>query len=160
MNIATLNRQDLVIIASHLREWDRREIFATMETDSAETLADMTMQTTALGWVFGRDRQPIAAAGAFQMWPTVWCGWCFGTDRFASVGLGVTRHIRKVLFPAMLDIGLRRLECKSMEGHVDAHRWLESLGAKREATHPHFGRDGETFHTYAWMEADVERLRR
>ena len=46
--------------------------------------------------------------------------------------------------------GAHRLECRSMEGHVEAQRWLETIGATREATLHGYGREGEDFHVYTW----------
>jgi hypothetical protein len=62
----------------------------------------------------------------------------------------VTKLIVRDIVPMMWDGGARRLECRSMEGHVEAQRWLETIGARREATLKAYGREGEDFHVYTW----------
>ena len=52
----------------------------------------------------------------------------------------------------LIQMGAKRVECKSMEGHTEAHAWLEALGLQREAEHPLYGMNGETFYTYARLE--------
>lgn len=135
-----------------MREWDRREIFATHWEDDPVQMATATVSLSAsFAWVFGKD-EPIAAVGAYPVWPGVWAVWAFGTERFPEVALSLTRFIRRIMIPSMKRAGMHRAECKSLDGHADAQRWLECLGFTREATHRQYGRAGETFHTYALLE--------
>jgi hypothetical protein len=153
--------RDILYIAHNMREWDRREIFATRWDDDPNILAMDTMRWGSLTHVAWNDRRPVAVIGAIEAWPTVWSVWMYGTDEFPSVGLGMTRFVRDRLIPEIIRRGARRGECKSIDGHDQAHRWLESLGAKREGEPLlNYGKRGETFHTYVWDPNDVRRRRR
>lgn len=149
MRLARLNEADLLYVADNMRDWDRREVFATRWDDNAAELVDMIMAGGEFGWVAGED-QPIAAFGAVPTWQGNWQVWMFATDRWPEVALGVTRFIKKVMIPALEEAGCHRAECRSMEGHEVAHRWLESLGADKESELPNYGRNGETFYLYRW----------
>jgi hypothetical protein len=70
------------------------------------------------------------------------------------VALGATRWALRSLKPAMLAAGGHRAECRSIETHGTAHRWLESLGFVREAVLPDCGKNRETFYQYAWRLSD------
>lgn len=141
-----------------MREWDRREVFATRWDDDPNILAMDTMRWGNLTRVAWNGERPVAVIGAIEIWPTVWSVWMYGTDEFPSVGLGVTRFVRDTLIPEIIGAGFRRAECKSLEGHTDAHRWLEALGARREGEPLlNYGKRGETFHTYVWDREDVRR---
>lgn len=144
-------------ITWNLREWDRREIFATRWSDDPDDLAMAALQLPEVAWVAWRDGEPVAAIGAMPAHPTMWSPWCFGTDRFGQVGLLLTRLARRVIIPVMAAAAPRvRAEVKSLDGHLDAQRWLErTFGARREATHHGYGKGGETFHTYVLEMRDV-----
>lgn len=146
---APLNVRDLIYIVSNLREWDRREIFATRWNDDVFDLARDSLNAGDLSWVAGKEN-PIAAMGAFQMWPGVWQAWMYATPEFPQIGLSLTRFSVREILPRILERGAHRMECRSIEGHDDAHDWLERLGAFRESETGNFGRNGETFFTYAW----------
>lgn len=149
----------LLHIAANMREWDRREIFATRWDDDPRGLVAACLSCPATGWLAWHDGAPVAAIGAVPICPGVWSMWCFGTDDFPQVGLGLTKHAKRFIIPMVAHSG-HRAEALSMDGHYDAHRWMESFGLHREATHPGRGRGGETFHTYATRPEDVRWRRR
>lgn len=138
-------------IARNLREWDRREIFATRRDDDPDDLARDALACGRISWVAGKGDEPIAAFGCAPMWHGVWSMWLFATDKFPQIGISVTRLVVRTIVPMMIDAGAHRLEARSMEGHTDAQRWLEVIGAKREGGPLRgFGRDRQDFHVYTW----------
>ena len=138
-------------VAANMREWDRREIFATRTNDSPALLAEEALACGPISWVAGRGDDPIAAFGCAPMWRGVWSMWLFATDDFGQIGISVTKLIVRTIVPMMIDAGAHRLEARSMEGHTDAQRWLEVIGAQREGGPLRgFGRDGQDFHIYTW----------
>lgn len=142
---------DLVLqVAENMREWDRREIFATRTNDSTAELVDSVQRCGAVSWVAGRGERPIAAFGCAPLWTGVWSMWLFATDDFPQIGISVTRLVVKSIVPMLMEAGAHRLEARSMEGHTDAQRWLEVIGAQREGTLARFGREAQDFHVYAW----------
>ena len=146
-------------VAARMRLWDRREIFATRWDDDAERFAADLCRgfTHGMGFVAGRGCLPIAVFGGIEAWPGLWQVIAFATDEFPLIGAAVTRFIQAEVLPNGIARGAHRAECKSLLGHSQAHRWLEVLGARREAEHPGFGRNGETFITYAWRRDDVRQ---
>lgn len=144
----------LTHIATNMREWDRREIFATRWDDDPAGLVGACLLCPRTGWVAWRGEAPVAAIGAVPICPGVWSMWCFGTDDFPQIGLGLTKHATRFIIPMIARSG-HRAEALSMDGHDEAHRWLEGFGMFREATHHGRGRSGETFHTYATRYDDV-----
>lgn len=137
-------------VAHHMREWDRREIFARRYDDDPEAIVQVVVGARFPWWVARVDGVPASACGVLPTEaPGVWAPWCFGTEMFARTALVLTRHGKRFMMPAVRNAGGHRLEVRSLDGHDDAHRWLErTFGAKREGTHPKAGRAGETFHTY------------
>lgn len=138
-----------------MREDDRKEIFATSWHENAglyaSTIIDQKISSEGVGWVFGIKGEPIAAIGAFPIWPNVWTGWMFATDKFPKIGLGLTKFVKHIMLPGLEQSGVyHRAQCFSMAGHKTAHDWLRSLGAEEEAIIPNFGKNRETFHLFAW----------
>lgn len=147
------NPAKLAHVAENMREWDRREIFATRADDDPAALCDDVRRCGNISWVAGLER-PIAAFGCAPMWPGVWSMWLFATDEFGRIGISVTKLVTRTIVPMMIEAGAHRLEARSMEGHADAQRWLEVIGAKREGTLVRYGRGREDFHVYAWPAAE------
>jgi hypothetical protein len=139
-------------VCANLRESDRREINALHWDEDPDRLVRSVLYCPDAAWLAWIDSRPVAAVGATPMWPGVWSVWAFGTDEFRQVGLLLTKHVRRFIIPMIQRASGHRAECKTIEGHHEAHRWLESFGLQREGTHPGYGRNGETFHTYARTE--------
>jgi len=146
MNIVETKYLDVLHIAQNMREWDAKEIYANRFEDSPEAISAIAAETL-YSWTLGLD-EPIAFVGAYPMWPKVWNVWMFATPRVKEIGLPMTQWVLKTFNRGIARSGAHRVECKSMEGHTEAHRWLEALGAEREAAHPYYGKGGETFYTY------------
>jgi hypothetical protein len=158
MKLARPEYRTVRYIVENMREWDRREIFATQWDEDPDRFTKYVMATADFAWVAGLDL-PIAAIGAFPVWPGVWSVWMFATDNFRQIGKSLTKHAKKVMIPAILEGEFHRAHCYSMAGHTVAHRWLEALGACHEATLQGFGRGGEDFLVFAWDRAAGERAR-
>lgn len=146
MGIRALNHADLLTIGEGMRLADRREIFATRFDDDVAALIMDLLESEPIGAVIaGKDNAPIAALGGIEMWPGNWSVWMFATDRWPEVAKETTCFVRRILWPALLRLGLRRGECRSALDHEVAHRWLRFLGAEVEAIYPAFGKGGEAF---------------
>jgi len=139
----------MTYVTNHLREIDRREVFAGAITHP-DTLAIDAVSASGFIDVAWLDAMPVAAVGGRELWPGVWSVWCFGTDDWFKVKLAITRHIIRALVPSMLKAGGWRGQCLSHEDHVEAHDWLLWLGFEREAVLRQYGRDGSDFHMFAW----------
>lgn len=147
---ATLH--DLLYVAHHMRDWDKREIYATRWADDPEALAlDCWRHRDTAFIACPKDGPPAAAVGAVERWPNVWSVWMFATDEIGRVGLSLHRFVSRVMIPTLRGAGARRADCFSMDGHTDAQRWLERLGARRTPDpFLNWGRNGETFWHYYW----------
>lgn len=152
MKTAKLTPEDCLYVCQRLRELDRVEVFATMWSDEPADMAAVTMALAGdMAWCASKDGEPVMVLGAAQAWPGFWSVYAFGTDRVPEIGLSVTRFVKKVIFPAMKAAGWRRAECRSMDGHTDAHKWLEALGGQRDPNPiTRFGKNGETFHSFVF----------
>lgn len=151
---AELKFEDVEYIAKNMREWDKREIYASHWHDDPTELAKETMPHHLFAWTFGLDR-PIAAVGAICMWPGVWTVWMFATDEFHLIALPLTKFIKRKMMPALYPFA-HRVECKTIEGHKEAQKWLDMLGAKREdGILEKYGKNKDNFIVYRWFKEDV-----
>lgn len=152
-----LTFDDLTYVCLNMRAVDAREIFACRWDDDRAELAAQTMRAVRLcgrAWCVGKER-PVAVLGAVQVWPSRWAAFQFATDEWSRVALAATRFALREAMPLIASLGARRCEVRSADWRHDAHRWLEALGATREAVHPNDGRDGSAYVTYAWIRDDV-----
>ena len=155
--VDAMSYDDILFISERLRAWDRKEIFALMWSDSPIDLATTCAQLAANAFTLhGDDETPIAYVGAIPLWPGFWKVWMFATDDFRKIGLRATTWVKQHFIKGIVEAGAVRAECQSMDGHVEAHRWLEVLGAEREGEHDSYGKNGEIFVTYKWTKNNVK----
>jgi hypothetical protein len=146
--------EDVQYIAENMREWDKKEIYAGTWTEDPYAFTETIMRHPEFGWTFGIER-PIVCLSAYSPWPGRWRVSMFATDEFHRIALPLARHIKKKVIPALMPFA-HRVDCESMEGHEEAHKWLELLGAKREdGKLERYGKNEETFFTYRWFVEDV-----
>jgi hypothetical protein len=160
LTIAPLHGDAVAFVARNMRAQDRAEIFATRFDDDAGRVAAETVAFARFGCVAWSDRggqEPVAVACAIPSWPGVWSVGMYATDRWPEVAQATTRWIKGVLIPDLTAAGAHRAECRSLASHATAHRWLQRLGAAREARLAAYGRNREDFFLYAWTRSTLTR---
>jgi hypothetical protein len=155
MELGRLHANDLYTIAENMREWDRKEIFATRWTDDICDLVADAMASYEFGWIASQNEEPICALGAVATHPGVWSVWMFATPSFDKIKYSLSRFALRQMKPVLQGVG-HRVECRSIEGHEDAQKWLAFLGMERESSIPKYGKDGETFFLYSWTNTNPE----
>lgn len=152
MNLRPVTIESAVSVAERMREWDRKEIYATRFDEDPAALAAACLHDRRYAWTAHIDEDPVAVVGAHPLHPNVWTVYAFATDRFPEIAFPLTKFIRNGMIPALAQFeGVRRAQCLSMAGHSDAHRWLTYLGAQQEAVLPGFGKDGQDFLVFSWL---------
>lgn len=157
MKIDTPGFGDFHYVASHMRDSDYREFSALSPSENRADLATRLADT--YGWrsdLIGvyLDR-PVAVGAAIEATPNVLTLLFLATDDFPLVAFGLTRFITQRLFPRYRAAGVHRIQCASIDGYDAAHRWIGTLGLQREAELRGFGKNGETFHQFAWVSDDL-----
>ncbi len=160
MTVAPLNDGDLLYIARNMRCRDRQEIFATRWSENPNQLVDDCMAVSRLPTSFTAMmglKKPIAVIGAVEPWPGVWDVWLFATKEFDQIRFSMTKYVRKVFIPALLERGMHRAHCRSIASHVKNHEWLYEMGARQDATRPcrGWGKNGEDFLMFEWHREDL-----
>jgi hypothetical protein len=152
MKLAKADLGSLLYVCRNLRADDAAEVFATRWNDDPDELAAQAFQTWGrFNWVaFGDDGIPIASVGAVPSWNGVWQGWMMATDRFPEIGKHLTKWMRQVMIPAVVEAGCHRAEARSAASHSLAHRWMEMLGAKPESVLRRYGREKQDFVLFVW----------
>ncbi len=146
--------RDYSFIAANMRAEDWAEI-------SAQVPPDTTPLDVALWCLSGREtytaisnHQPAAAFGVHNMTPAgnVLSLWLWAIKVTPRVAFEVSKYIRENCADRWVnDEGVTRLECRSIDAHYSAHRWLRSLGASEQAL-PEWGRSGEAFTLFSWTK--------
>lgn len=159
MTFFPLNDGDLLYIARNMRDKDKEEIYATRWSESPNALVDDVLHVAALpgsySAIVGLER-PIAVVGAVQPWPGVFDVWCFGTNEFPRIAFSLTKHIRRVMIPHLIELGAHRAHCRALASHQQARDWLHNLGARPADDRPKkaWGKNREDFIEYSWHLED------
>jgi hypothetical protein len=143
-------------IITNLRPEDREEIEAVRGKGFDRLRMSMELCQLAAthdGWIFwnGATDEPIAALGAWAMTPKVAGCWAFGTVDWPLAVKAVTKHVRKIMIPGLLQAGFHRAECRALASREDTERWLTGLGWRAEAVLVGFGVRREDFTLFAWI---------
>lgn len=157
MKISEATPDDVWAVANAMRERDFAEFSAVSYADDRQGLADImrdrygTHPEVQIG--YASDGTPVCVGGSVQARPNVISLLFFATDRFPEIGLGITRYIRKQLFPRLIDAGVHRIEAVSMAGYEETHAWLNTIGLERETGPMHgYGKNGEAYYQFSWSK--------
>jgi hypothetical protein len=138
--------RDISFIAANVRPDDWREI--ACQIPDGTTPLDVALWSVSAGqaWVAKLDDQPVALFGASPQTAAgnVLALWAWGTKRMRRVAPAITRFVRDGRAAEWVEAGKTRVEARSIAGHVEAHRWLVSIGFLAEPL-PQWGKDGEDF---------------
>ena len=156
MKIDAPSRADILHVALAMRARDYDEFsalaFASDRDELAEALANRYAEADDVFCAYATDGEAVAVGAMVQARPGVVTLMFFATERMAEIGLALTKFITQRLFPAYRARGIHRIECVSMEGYDEVHRWIEVLGLRREAgPFRGFGKHGEGFIQFAWV---------
>lgn len=147
-------------IAAHVREQDRQELWCQLPEGASSYEVAMHSLSGAMHAYTATYRGNPTAAFGFS--PTSLCGsvysaWLWGTENVPKVVPRIGRYSWTIVAPMLVKDGVRRLEVRSIAGHLEAHRWLAGLGAQHEAKLIDYGRNGEAFELFAWRLSDVRK---
>jgi RimJ/RimL family protein N-acetyltransferase len=154
---------DLFDICENMRAADAEEIFAMRRDQDRRQFAVSLYRMIHApqlvhAMVFGLDSEP-RAIGFLGLWAKDETGGLceaalFARDDFPTVAGELVRHIRRKLIPFLLDAGLRRVECRTLEGYAASRRLLRACGAVEEAVLPDFAPAGQAYVLCAWRRSD------
>lgn len=154
MRIEAARAEDARYVAERMRAKDVAEFLPLSRCETASELADLMVEQFGdhpAGYTFHLD-EPIAVGAMVEGRPNVVTLLFYATDRFPEIALPLAKFTRRVLFPRYREGGVHRIECVSIDGYEEAHKWIRLLGLDHEAEMPGFGRGGETYHQFAWWE--------
>lgn len=152
-------------ICRHMRRVDAEEIFAMRhDSDAFALYRDMAALGGRHLWFEvvrpATELAPIALFGVVGTSPGCGQAHLIGTDDLrASDAVQIAARVRGVVIPAMLELGLHRVEALSLASHRWAHRFLRAAGATPERDLRRcLGRAREDFLTFVWLADDFTAL--
>jgi hypothetical protein len=128
---------DLLFIGSWMCDSDRVEMALTRDPADYVQLAKDAWESQ-FKFVVLDNGFPVMAFGAKPIEGTALV-WGFKTDKGWSSISTVTKFLRRVMIPALKDIGVRRAICLVHPDNRASQRWLTHLGFSPKATFTGFG---------------------
>ena len=150
--------EEVYDVAINMRERDFEEIDALRWSEGREELAQGLCND--LGsfqnvFVCGDDEGPIVVVCYVPLRKGVWSLGLFATDRFQKVGAFLTKRIIRDIIPSLNRANAHRVECQSICGYDEIHKWLKFLGLKEENVVRGLGKNGEDFKTFSWVREEA-----
>ena len=161
MRIDAPLRADVRYVAENMRQKDIVEFRAVSRAESTDELIETLIERYGDrgDTICARldDGTPVAIGAMIESRFNVATLLFFATDDFPQIAMALTRFIVQRLFPRYRNAGVHRIECVSHIDYAEAHRWIETLGLKKEAEMPGYGRNGETYLQFAWVDDRVRQ---
>jgi hypothetical protein len=158
MKLSPPDLPSLQHICRNLRERDRIEAEASVRVFDPDQIAMSLLNgwrhAGAFGQVASLGDEPVALLNLIWASPVACHAEMLATDRWGEIAGPFARNCIRKIKPLVVKAGIRRIECRTWDGHDDARRWLEWFGAREECRISHWGKNGETFIQYGWT-ADV-----
>lgn len=148
MNFADLGAIKYVI--QNCRARDRAEIEALYGLQFTLDSAPAWASSACLVRIFDHAGQPAAFVAVHQLTHTVCLLSMIATEDWRHVAPSVIKWAKREAMPQLLAMGFKRAECRSIEGHPEAIRFLEHLGFEVEGICKQYGRNNETFLLFAY----------
>lgn len=158
IDIRPANLRDASWLMANLRQLDREETFCQLP-DGIPTgkLAEWFITTGDAFIAYHRD-EPALLFGTTRIHVCAMSIWALGTDKAERTIPAVSRFLIEHAIPWRLDEGFTCMEARSLETHHAAHRWMESMGGKREGEPYLYGKGGERFVTYHWTVSSYRAI--
>lgn len=172
VEIVPATLRDLTYIAANMREPDAAEVVAAGAPDPWQAAVITWYSTNQLGgccFVVTIDGNPEVGFGFVrqsELTPWLASAWMWGTDK---TPLAVPEIMRwggqwtwkdSRWLELAVEIGITRIEVRTLASHLEAHRWLRRMGASFECDLPDWGRDRMPFKLFAWRPSDQEEIYR
>lgn len=153
MRIEAATPAGVYAVATRMREHDVAELSAVLPYDHVPDIA--LHMSDAYGdrddvKVIWSGRERVAVIGSIMPRPGSLALLMFATDGLPSVGLPLTRWLKREWMPRMADAGIHRIEAVSIAGYASMHQWLVLLGLRPEGVLRRYGKRGEDFVQFAW----------
>lgn len=104
-------------------------------------------------------KEPVAFVAAHALTPRTVQMSMIATEDWPLVARQVVKWGKRTAMPQLLLAGFRRAECRSIEDHPEAIRFLTHLGFETEAYCRGYGRNGENFWQFAHVRRDEQRTK-
>ena len=161
MKIDAPLRADVRHVAENMRQKDIVEFRAVSRAENTDELAEALIERYGDrgDTICARldDGTPVAVGAMIESRFNVVTLLFFATDDFPQIAMALTKFIVQRLFPRYRNAGVHRIECVSHTDYAEAHRWIETLGLTKEAEMPGYGRNGETYFQFAWVDDRVRQ---
>ena len=151
LRIDPATEAEIRFVADHMRDADLAEFLAVGFCQNRQDVADRLVGVASELLVGALD-EPICIGGVISTRPNTATLLFCATPRFAEIGYGMTRWIKKSLFSRLDAAGIHRIEAVSHGDYVWAHRWLEALGFEREAVLRQYGGDRSDYLVFARLK--------
>ena len=137
--------RDMSHIGMNLNAADKAEAQGLVDLPLELVAAAHTGDWCYTAWYKG---EPVCGFGISPMMASCWSAWLFGTKDSRRVIPQVTKFFNSMI-ETMEEIGVGRLEARSLEGHTIAQRWLtNNMGFTKACDLPNFGLNGQTYQLY------------
>ena len=156
VRIVPANLRDCTYIGANMRPADAEEVLCQMpEGMSGSDFAAAAFPAFLDGWVWVAlvDGNPVCFFGFQPITTPVWMGFAVGTRRMLRAVPAMTAHCL-AQERRLVELGVRRLEVRTLKGHDLSARWLTHLGCRWCCDLPDHGRSGETFELWSWTLSD------
>lgn len=154
--------RDASYITANLREQDVAETFCQLApgVTPIELAWWVVMMPSSEMFIAYLDDEPVTLFGTSPITPYCYALSAIGTDKFRRTVPEVSRFLMTVhVEKRITQDGCLTMEARSIDTHVEAHRWMLSMGAEQLGGPFPYGAAGERFLMFRWTVAGYRAIR-
>lgn len=159
MKVEPATLRDATYVLWHMRPADEVEVMCQMPEGADRTeIAYGLLMSDGASFAIRRNGTPVAFFGTAPMNAGTLSIWALGTKAIPRVVPVINRFMTQEHLPRRIAEGYHAMEARSHADHVEAHRWLRSVGAEAHGPAFEFGRDREKFLLFRWTKDVFESI--
>lgn len=154
--------RDASYVLAHMRPADVEEVMCQVppNTKRHELAYNLLMGCEAYtAHLEDKPDQPIAFFGTSPINVACLSVWALGTVDVWRAVPAINRFMVDEHLPDRMRQGYLTMEARSLDSHLDAHRWLIAMGGVQHGGPFEFGANREKFLLFRWSSSDLEGIR-
>ncbi len=155
MIVRAASAADITAVCRAMHPEDAEEQLAARFAGDAEEMAAELAAAAPLAIaqraLAAADGAPVAIVGAYLVAPGVATVHQVRTGRWPEIAVAAHRYYRRRFIPGVLAPNVRLAECRILESHRHARRWLQALGFRENGEPLPYGSRGEAVVHCVWV---------
>lgn len=151
--------RDASYVMAHMRPADVEEVMCQIPPNTKRHELAYNLLMGCEAYTAHVKDVPVAFFGTSPINVACLSVWALGTPEIWRAVPAINRFMVDEHLPDRMRQGYLTMEARSLDSHLDAHRWLTAMGGVQHGGPFEFGANREKFLLFRWSSSDLEGIR-